>query len=265
MPASSAQPAPPGRAAAHRLEWRVATLQSAHPETATARTLVLDVPGWPGHLAGQHVIVRLTAEDGYSAQRSYSLASPADGDRIEITVQRLADGEVSPYLTDVMEPGDQVEVRGPIGGWFVWEPGSRAPVQLVAGGSGIVPLMAMIRAVKGAVPVRLLYSARTPQDVIYAGELAQRSRHPSLAVTYLLTRAEPPGTAPRGWAGEVDGVVRYGRISAGPVTEATWQPEAKPAIFACGPSGFVEAASGLLVAAGHEAAAIKTERFGPTS
>jgi ferredoxin-NADP reductase len=232
--------------AQHRLEWRAATLVAARRETATARTLVLNVPGWPGHLGGQHVIVRLTAQDGYSAQRSYSLASPPDGDRIEITVQRLADGEASPYLTDVMEPGDQVEVRGPIGGWFVWDPGSRAPVQLVAGGSGIVPLMAMIRAAKGTVPVRLLYSARTPGDVIYAGELAQRSRHPSLAVTYQFTRTE-------------------GRISPGLVAEATWQPGEKPAIFACGPSGFVEAASGFLVAAGHDAAAIKTERFGPTS
>jgi ferredoxin-NADP reductase len=267
----------------HRLDWRVATLACARPETATARTLVLDVPGWPGHLAGQHVIVRLTAQDGYSAQRSYSLASPPAGDRIEITVQRLADGEVSPYLTDVMEPGDQVEVRGPIGGWFVWDPAespppakggdprnprgaSRAPVQLLAGGSGIVPLMSMIRAARGTVPVRLLYSARTPDDVIYAGELARRSRHPSLAVTYQFTRAEADSrSGTRGWAGEEGGVVRYGRISVGSVTEAVWGPEAKPAIFVCGPSGFVEAASGLLVAAGHEAATIKTERFGPTS
>jgi ferredoxin-NADP reductase len=268
----------------HRLAWRVGTLAGAHRETETARTLVLDVPGWPGHLAGQHVILRLTAEDGYTAQRSYSLASPPDGDRIEVTVQRLADGEVSPYLTDIMEPGDRLEVRGPIGGWFVWDPASRAPVQLVAGGSGIVPLMSMIRAVKGTVPVRLLYSARTPADVIYAGELARRARHPSLAVTYVLTRVapvgtdgtvaasqsrgfrgSPPGPALRGWAGEADGVVRYGRISLGFVAEAMWSPDAKPDIFACGPSGFVEAASGLLVAAGHDAATIKTERFGPTS
>jgi ferredoxin-NADP reductase len=250
----------------HRLAWRVGTLVDARRETATARTLVLDVAGWPGHLAGQHVILRLTAEDGYTAQRSYSLASPPDGDRIEVTVQRLADGEVSRYLTDVMEAGDQLEVRGPIGGWFVWDPASRSPVQLMAGGSGIVPLMSMIRAAKGTVPVRLLYSTRTPADIIYADELARRSRHPSLAVTYVLTRVGTGGTSrPGSWAGEADGVVRYGRMSGGFVAETMWSPEAKPAIFACGPSGFVEAASGLLVAVGHDAAAIKTERFGPTS
>jgi ferredoxin-NADP reductase len=233
-------------------------LREARHETATARTLVLDVPGWPGHLAGQHVIVRLTAEDGYTAQRSYSIASapppaaaagepglPAGG-QLEITVQRLTDGEVSPYLADVMEPGDKVEVRGPVGGWFVWPGACGGPVQLVAGGSGIVPLMSMIRAARGTVPFRLLYSVRTPADVIYAAELAQRSRHPSLGVSYLYTRAG------------------QGRISAAIVAAATWPPEARPSIFACGPSGFVEAASGLLVAAGHDPATIKTERFGPT-
>src|SRR5262249_19649265 len=147
--------------------------------TATARTLLLDVPGWPGHLAGQHATVRLTAPDGYSAQRDYSIASPPAPDRFEVTVQRLDDGEVSPYLSEVAEPGDQVEVRGPIGGWFAWSPDDPRPLLLLAGGSGIVPLMSMLRTREQAgcqVPVRLIYSARTPADVIYAQELSERWR-----------------------------------------------------------------------------------------
>jgi ferredoxin-NADP reductase len=270
----------------HRLEWRTATLAGARQETATARTLAFDVPGWPGHLPGQHVIVRLRAEDGYTAQRSYSIASPpgvaggADGDRIELTVQRLSDGEVSPYLTDVIEPGDQVEVRGPIGSWFVLPPGTTAPVQLIAGGSGIVPLMSMIRAVSEAVPVRLLYSARTPADVIYGEELERRAGRSRLAITYLFTRVQRlPGT-PRlvpALPGSGNSAVMpvtdapalsaslSGRISAAVVAEATWGPGLAPEVFVCGPSGFVEAASSLLVAAGHAPASVKTERFGPTS
>jgi ferredoxin-NADP reductase len=278
------------RAAPRRIWWRTATLAGARQETGTARTLAFDVPGWPGHLPGQHVIVRLRAEDGYTAQRSYSIASaPAahgntGGDRIELTVQRLADGEVSPYLTDVIEPGDQVEVRGPIGSWFTWSPiaqagpGAAAPVQLVAGGSGIVPLMAIVRAANGTVPCRLLYSARTPAEVIYADELERRSGGSRLAVTYLFTRAEslpgrpllvpaPPASIP---ASPVSGVPTAsaslaGRISADVVATMTWGPDASPAIFVCGPSGFVEAASSLLVAAGHPPASVRTERFGPTS
>jgi len=250
----------------HRLAWRAATLRAASPETATARTLAFEVPGWPGHRAGQHVVVRLTAEDGYSAQRSYSIASaPAAGDRLELTVQRLADGEVSPYLTDIIEPGDQVEIRGPIGGWFVWDPDSTAPVQLIAGGSGIVPLMSMIRAADGAVPVRLLYSARTPADVIYSTELAQRAQAGSLAVTQLFTRVgDQPLDAPSAPPGA--GLTRLrGRIRADVTAGATWAPHDKPDIFICGPSGFVEAAASLLIADGHAPSAIKTERFGPTS
>jgi ferredoxin-NADP reductase len=242
----------------HRLAWRAATLLAARPETPTARTLAFQVPGWPGHLAGQHVIVRLTAADGYSAQRSYSVASaPGPGDQVELTVQRLTDGEVSPYLAGVMEPGDQAEIRGPIGGWFTWDAGSAAPVQLIAGGSGIVPLMSMIRAASGRVPVRLLYSARAPADVIYSGELAQRAQAGTLAVTRLFTRA-PRATSPAP-------ATRYGRISAEVVAQATWAPRDSPAIFICGPSGFVEAAASLLIAAGHAPATIRTERFGPTS
>ena len=232
----------------------MATLATAKDETATARTLVLDVPGWPGHLAGQHVDVKLTAEDGYSAQRSYSIASAPDGARLELTVQKISDGEVSPYLTEVLEPGDPLELRGPIGYWFVWRPESATPVLLVAGGSGVVPLMAMVRAHAAAgskVPFRLIYSVRTPADAIYAPELSERAVASALDVTYLYTRAAPPGE-------------RTGRIDAGVIAETAWSPSDKPEIFICGPTGFVEAAAGLLVAAGHDPAVIKTERFGPT-
>jgi ferredoxin-NADP reductase len=268
-----------------RLNWQVATLATAKVETATAKTLVLDVPDWPGHLAGQHVDVKLTAEDGYSAQRSYSIASAPDGARLELTVQRLADGEVSPYLTEVMEPGDAMELRGPIGYWFVWDPRSTAPVLLVAGGSGVVPLMAMIRAHAAAeskVPLRLIYSVRTPADAIYADELTQRSVASPLEVTYLYTRAPAASTgAPAASTGApaastrapaapdptASGPIREraSRINADIIAEAAWPPDAKPAVFICGPSGFVEAASDLLVAVGHDPAQVKTERFGPTS
>jgi ferredoxin-NADP reductase len=234
-----------------RLNWLVATVTATRDETATARTLVLDVPGWPGHRAGQHVDVKLTAEDGYSAQRSYSIASAPDGQRLELTVQRIGDGEVSPYLTGVLAPGDPLELRGPIGGWFVWNPSSTAPVLLVAGGSGVVPLMSIIRANNKKVPVRLIYSVRSPADVLYAPELSERARVSPLDLTYLYTRAAPAGQP-------------TGRISANVVAAAAWPPDGKPAIFVCGPSGFVETAAGLLVAAGHDPASVKTERFGPT-
>jgi ferredoxin-NADP reductase len=206
------------------------------------------VPGWPGHLVGQHVDVKLTAEDGYSAQRSYSIASAPDGERLELTVQRIADGEVSPYLTAELRPGDQFAVRGPIGGWFVRHPGSDAPLLLIAGGSGVVPMMSMIRA-NTKVPVRLIYSVRRPADVIYASELSERMNATLLDVAFCYTREAPPGA-------------RLGRISADVVPKAA---EPFPEVFVCGPSGFVETASSLLIAAGHSRPAIKTERFGPTS
>jgi len=237
-----------------RLSWLVSTLAATREETASARTLVLDVPGWRGHQAGQHVDVKLTAEDGYSAQRSYSIASAPDGTRLELTVQRIDDGEVSPYLTEALEPGDPLELRGPIGGWFVWPPGSAAPLLLVAGGSGVVPLMSMIRSHadrKSKVPVRLIYSVRSPADVLYAPELSERARVSPLDLTYLYTRAAPAGQP-------------TGRISANVVAAAAWPPDGKPAIFVCGPSGFVETAADLLVAGGHDPASVKTERFGPT-
>jgi ferredoxin-NADP reductase len=239
-----------------RLTWQVATVATVREETPTARTLVLDVPGWQGHQAGQHVDVRLTAPDGYSAQRSYSIASPPGGTRLELTVQRLADGEVSPYLAEVLAPGDPLELRGPIGGWFVWNPADSGPVLLVAGGSGVVPLMAMIRtrAASGSrAPFRLVYSVREPTAALYADELASRARTGTgLDVTNVYTRTTPPG-----WPQPP------GRINADILTGG--QP-AQPqlAVFACGPTGFVEAAANLLVDAGHDPKTIKTERFGPS-
>ena len=281
-----------GRLIAGPRPWLVATIKTTTDETPAARTLVLDVPGWPGHLPGQHADVRLTAEDGYSAQRSYSIASASAGDHLELTVQRVDDGEVSSYLAGIAEPGDQFELRGPIGGWFAWQDDDARPLLLLAGGSGIVPLMSMIRAheaVKSPTSVQLIYSARTPDDIIYADELSRRSRlSPLIVVTYLYTRltrwrktpakvtpdshvtvpkhglfsrhpAEPAaaqGLPPaHGYAG---------RLSADVLAKTAFPPELHPAVFACGPSGFVEAASELLVAAGFPAVSIKTERFGPT-
>ena len=258
-----------------RLTWLVATVETVTDETETARTLMLDVPGWPGHLAGQHVTAKLTAADGYTAQRSYSIASASAPDRVELTVQRVTDGEVSDYLATDAREGDQFEVRGPIGGWFAWNPEDPSPVLLLAGGSGIVPLMSMIRthaAVRSKVPLQLIYSARTPADVIYADELSQRARlSPVTVVTFLYTRltrwrrtpaqvtrdAEVSGAGPRPVPGYA------GRLSADVLAKTAFAPELKPAVFACGPSGFVDAAATLLTEAGYVADRIKTERFGP--
>jgi ferredoxin-NADP reductase len=232
-----------------RVTWRIGTLVSVRQETDTARTLVLNVPDWPGHDAGQHIDVRLTAPDGYRAQRSYSLAAPADGDRVEITVQHVDDGEVSDYLTQTFTPGDAVEIRGPVGGWFVWRPAQTEPVLLVAGGSGIVPLMAMVRARKAAgsrTPFRLIYSARSPKETIYGDELRTRARDDfGLDVSYVYTR-EP---------------VRR-RISLADVNTHGWPPDLDPTCFVCGPTGFVETVADMLVALGHDPRRVKTERFG---
>ena len=240
-----------------RLTWLVGTVAALRDETPTARTIALDVPGWRGHSAGQHVDVRLTAEDGYSAERSYSIASAPDGQRLELTIQRLDDGEVSPYLSDVLKVGDPLELRGPIGGWFVWDPDQRAPVLLVAGGSGIVPLMSMIRARAqdgSTVPFRLVYSVRSPEQIIYGPELAERAAAgDGFSLTYVYTRTAPPG-ADR----------PAGRITAGVLAEAGWSARQGPAVFVCGPTGYVEAVAGLLTGAGHDPGRIKTERFGPT-
>lgn len=218
---------------------------------------MLDVPGWEGHRAGQHVDVRLTAEDGYQAQRSYSIASAPEDGRLVLTVDRLEDGEVSPYLTDELMVGDRLELRGPIGGYFVWEAADGGPLLLVAGGSGVVPLMAMIRhrdAVGSDVPTRLLLSSRSYEEIIYREELeGLAARDDALEVVHTLTRSRPEG-----WAGNDR------RIDAGMLAEVSWPPEERPLTFVCGPTPLVEAAGAALVDLGHDPARVKTERFGAT-
>ena len=225
------------------------------PETPRVKTLALDVEDWPGHQAGQHVDVRLTADDGYQAQRSYSIASAAGGTRVEVTVERIDDGEVSPYLTEEAHEGDRFELRGPVGGYFVWDPDPGGPVLLVGGGSGVVPLMAMVRqrAVNhDAVATRLLFSARSWEDAIYRDELERYAKGgDGLEIVFTLTREQPPG-----WTG-------YSRrVDRELLAEVT--PEGLSLAFVCGPTPFVEAVAEALVGLGHEPARIKTERFGPT-
>ena len=237
--------------------WRTATLVATRDETTDARTLVMEVPGWPGHLGGQHLDVRLTADNGYQATRSYSLAAPADHDRVEVTVQRVADGEVSPYLTDGLGVGDAVEVRGPAGGWFVWRPDDPGGVLLVAGGSGIVPLMAMIRARRAArsiTPFRLVYSLRSPEERYYPAELdklADEDNGPEL--TYVYTRSAP-----------ADADRPAARIALSDLTPPGWSADGEETCFVCGPTGFVEVVAALLVSLGYDPRRIKTERFGPS-
>jgi ferredoxin-NADP reductase len=256
-----------------RLTWRVAQLADVRDETATARTLILDVPGWPGHLPGQHVDVRLTAEDGYSTERSYSIASAPGGSRLELTIQRLEDGEVSPYLAQTLSRGDPLELRGPIGGYFAWRAADPAPVLLIGGGSGVVPLMAMVRtriAGDSAVPMHLIYSTRSPDALLYAAELehiaAQRS---GLAVDIVYTRAAPPDRGGSGGGGGSGGrggsADRVGRLDAGRLAELTGVARgAGLACFVCGPTGFVESIANLLIDQGLTAGQVKTERFGPS-
>jgi ferredoxin-NADP reductase len=237
--------------------WRVGTVLALHDETATARTITLTIPGWPGHLAGQHVDVRLTAADGYSAVRSYSIASPPNQSRVAITVERLPDGEVSPYLTQQVEVSDRLELRGPIGSWFVWRVQQTEPVQLVAGGSGIVPLMSMVRSrasARTAAAFRLLYSVREPAAALYRDELrVLSSRDSSVSLSYAYTRATPPGwTRPPG------------RVDAALIAGTTWPARLEPTCYVCGPTSFVENAASLLTACGHRPDRIRTERFGPT-
>lgn len=248
-----ARAAIPGRLSVRRA-WRPAVLVDRWAETPSASTLVLEIGDWPGHLAGQHVDVRLTAEDGYQASRSYSLAAPADGDRVQITVQRLLNGEVSPFLVDELVAGAAVEVRGPLGGWFVWRTEDRGPVLLVAGGSGIVPLMAMIRARAGVsrAPFRLVCSVRTPGDRLYAAELRRRvADDGGLDAVWVHTRTAP-----------VDDPRPVGRLHADDLASHGWPPDFEPTCYVCGPTGFVEGASNLLLAAGHDPRRIRTERFG---
>ena len=240
-----------------RLTWQLGEVAEVIRETPRVSSIVLRVPAWPGHLAGQHVDVRLTAEDGYQAQRSYSIASPPEDSRLILTVERLEDGEVSPYLVGEVRVGDKVELRGPIGGYFVWRAGDDRPLLLLAGGSGIVPLMAMIRhhAAAGAVAgIRLLYSSRSLDDVIYRDELATLSAGGMhLQVSHTLTRSQPPGW--EGYSRRIDGDM---------VAEVAWPRKDSPAVFICGPTAFVETAGGLLLESGYDANWIKTERFGAT-
>ena len=238
--------------------WRVGTVVALHDETATARTITLEVPDWPGHVSGQHVDVRLTASDGYSAVRSYSIASAPNAERrVELTVERLPDGEVSPYLTQQIAVSDRLELRGPIGGWFVWHAQQTEPIQLVSGGSGIVPLMAMIRsrALAGSTAsFRLLYSVRKPEAVLYREELqALSDQDHSLGLTYAYTRV-----APKDWPR------LPGRIDAALIADATWPSNLAPTCYVCGPTPFVESVVGLLSAFGNSPDKIRTERFGPT-
>jgi ferredoxin-NADP reductase len=240
------------------LPWLTATVTGLRSETAAAKTIVFRVPGWPGHLAGQHVDLRLTAEDGYVAQRSYSLASPAgDSTTIEITVQRVADGEVSPFLLEELRSGDQLELRGPIGGYFVWSPPSTRPLMLIAGGSGVVPLMSILRT-RGTAQdrgqARLLYSSRSFDQILYRTELQQLSRSfDGPAIVHTLTRG-----APLGWTGE------QGRVERAMLARQGIDASEAPDVFVCGPTTFVEAVADHLLSLGHAAARIRTERFGPT-
>ena len=243
--------------ATRKLVWRVAEVSKIIDETPRVKSLVLDVPGWPGHRAGQHVDVRLTAEDGYQAQRSYSVASAPESAHVVLTVERLEEGEVSSYLAADVQPGDRLELRGPIGGYFVWTVAVGGPLFLVGGGSGIVPLMAMLRhraAAKSTIPAVLLYSARTFNDIIYRQELdGMAARNDGLRVAYTLTRRQPPG-----WSGGA-------RRIDGRMLESIGLPaSARPRIFICGPTSLVEAVAQSLSALGHQRSLVKTERFGPT-
>jgi ferredoxin-NADP reductase len=234
-------------------QWLPATVAAVVPATPSARVLQLDVPGWPGNLPGQHLDIRLTADDGYQAERSYSIASSGPGQRVELAVDEVPDGEVSPYLTGVVEPGDALEVKGPLGAYFVWRPTDPAPVQLIAGGSGIVPLLAMARArarLDLATPFRLLYSVRSRADAIYADEIDGLAGH-GVDVTWAYTRS-----APEGWAGTT------GRLTPQALAAAVWSTDRAPSTFVCGPTGFVEAVADALVSAGHDPARVRTERFG---
>jgi ferredoxin-NADP reductase len=241
-----------GAAISGRLTWQLATVVELVDETPRCKSLLLDPPAWDGHRAGQHVDVRLTAEDGYQAERSYSIASAPEDSKLVLTVERLEEGEVSPYLTDELKPGDELELRGPIGGYFVWEESLGGPLLMVAGGSGVVPFRAMLRhwaARDQAVPARLLYSSRSLDDVIYRQELTQ---HPA-DVQLALTREWPDD-----WQGH------RGRIDRALLNMLAWPPNERPLTYVCGPTAFVEGVAETLVHAGHQPERIKTERFGPT-
>jgi ferredoxin-NADP reductase len=240
------------------MAWQTATVSSVAEETPRVRTLVLEVPDWPGPSAGQqrggqHVDIRLTADDGYQAERAYSIAS-APGEPLALTVERLDDGEVSPYLTEEARPGDQLEVRGPVGGYFVWEPAFGGPLLLAAGGSGVVPLRSILRhrsRTGSSAPVRMLYSARSLEDVIYRAELD--ALHDGVTVFYALTRSQPPG-----WTGYAR------RVDERMLAEVAWPAADKPLAYVCGPTSFVESVAAGLVGLGYPAVRVRTERFGAT-
>jgi ferredoxin-NADP reductase len=240
-----------------RLTWRLAELAERVQQTPRVASLRFNVPNWPGHLPGQHVDVRLTAEDGYQTERSYSIGSPPEAPRLELTVERLDDGEVSPYLVDDLQIGDRLELRGPIGGYFVWRATQERPLLLVAGGSGVVPLMAMLRhraSVSDKAAARLLFSSRSLEDVIYRDELERlASAQDGLEVHHTLTRSQP-----RGWTGYAR------RVDAAMLGEVAWPTERMPEAFVCGPTPFVETVANLMVAMNYSPAWVKTERFGAT-
>jgi len=241
----------------YRTVWRLAEVIEVVPETPRTKSLFLEIPGWEGHKAGQHVDVRLTAPDGYQAQRSYSIASAPEQERVELVVEALDDGEVSPYLTGELRAGDSLELRGPIGGWFTWETTDGGPLFLVGGGSGVAPLMAMIRhraAVGSGVPCRLLYSSRSFEEIIHREELETlAASDASLEVFHAITRSRPPG-----WTGYAR------RVDAEMLEEVGWSPAENPLAFVCGSTSFVEVVADGLVGLGHDPARVKTERFGPT-
>jgi ferredoxin-NADP reductase len=248
--------APPSVSRGAPIVWRTVTVRELIRETAHACTIVFDVPGWPGHRAGQHVDVRLTAEDGYQAERSYSIASAPEDPQLSLTIERIDDGEVSPYLADELRPGDELELRGPIGGPFTWDAAQGGPLLLLAGGSGLVPLMAMLRHHEAAgshVDARLLVSARRLDDLLFRDELMRHAQRAGVSVQVTLTREQPDG-----WDGHA------GRIDAPMLTALGPPPDAQPHAYVCGPTPFVEHAADLLVALGHDPAAVRTERFGPT-
>jgi ferredoxin-NADP reductase len=246
-----------GTAVLGRLTWQFGTLADIVQETPRVASLYFDIPGWQGHLAGQHVDVRLTADDGYVAERSYSIATPPEDRRVALTVERLEDGEVSPYLVGELRLGDKLELRGPIGGFFVWRAGENRPLFLIGGGSGVVPLMAMLRhreRMNSKAPARLLYSSRTFADIIYREELDRlASAGDGMEVFHTLTREKP-----QGWKGFTR------RVDQAMMQEVAWPKEQMPAVYICGPTTFVEAAASLLVAMGYPPISIKTERFGAT-